>query len=424
MKAKLKFNTDGRRAVKPFLRRSEVVFNPLKVTAVAVILFATMLASACKESTTKGNGQVLATVGSHEITETQVDTFIKQQLGGASGQGLTPEALVQARLNVLSSLIQQEALFIKSQKENLVPDDTKVNEEYQKRIKATNLSKEDFDQQLKQSGMTEEQLREQIRKELAIAALVEKHVTNAVTEQPTNAEIERFFNERRAEFVDRPGVDLSVIVTDPRDNQARDDAKTEVAADQKIKDIYQQLRSGSDFATVAAQRSEHQTAAQSGALGLLTTDQIRETVPSVPGLAERLMAMRPGEYTEPIRETAANAFLIFKVNDKLTEARTYTLDDQRVRQYIIDAINRQRQQVLQNALVNVAIAESEVKNHLAERILENPKVIAEMRPSQLLQQDATANQQQQQPRFENQPASNANSNSAAAPTAPAGNANR
>jgi hypothetical protein len=80
--------------------------------------------------------------------------------------------------------------------------------------------------------------------------------------------------------------------------------------------------------------------------------------------------------------------------------------------------------VLQNALVNVAIAESEVKNHLAERILENPKVIAEMRPSQLLQQDATANQQQQQPRFENQPASNANSNSAAAPTAPAGNANR
>jgi hypothetical protein len=55
--------------------------------------------------------------------------------------------------------------------------------------------------------------------------------------------------------------------------------------------------------------------------------------------------------------------------------------------------------VLLNALVLVTLSESTIKNYLAERIVQNPQSIIEMRPSQLLQQ---ATPKQPQPRIENE----------------------
>jgi hypothetical protein len=66
--------------------------------------------------------------------------------------------------------------------------------------------------------------------------------------------------------------------------------------------------------------------------------------------------------------------------------------------------------VLLNALVVVTLTETTTKNYLAERIVQNPQAIVEMRPSQLLQ--PSGQQQQAQPRIENEnrpaPAATAN----------------
>ena len=83
----------------------------------------------------------------------QVDSVIKQQLDARGGAAhLRSAELVAARLSVLDNLIQEEALFQRAQKDNLVPDDNKVNQEIQKRKQDANLTEDQYQNQIKQSG--------------------------------------------------------------------------------------------------------------------------------------------------------------------------------------------------------------------------------------------------------------------------------
>jgi parvulin-like peptidyl-prolyl isomerase len=385
------------------------VFRYLKL--LTIVLSSSLLLAACK-STVDKSLEVAAKVGSRDITIKQVDSTIKQQLDASGGSAsMTPAELVAARLSVLDNLIQEEALFQKAQKENLVPDDTKVSQEVQKRKQDATMTEEQYQNQIKQAGFSEEDVRDKIRRELAISALRERERTRV--NAPTDGEIEKYYNDHKAEFVAQRGADISMIVVSPANNGG------EAGAEQKIKTTYEQLRGNSDFATVAAQKSEDQASAlRGGRLGFASEPQLAQTFPSRPDVPAKLMAMTEGQYTEPIKDNQAGAWYIFKLNRKQEKPQNLTLSD--VRADIVNTITQQRQQVLLNALVLVTLSESSVKNYLAERIVQNPQTIVEMRPSQLLQQSA----QQAPPRIENEnqaapsnPSASSNANKSAATNA-------
>jgi len=365
------------------------VFRYLK--PLTLVLSSSLLLAACKGTSEKSPLEVAAKVGSREIALKQVDSTIKQQLDASGGSAsMTPAELVAARLSVLDNLIQEEALFQKAQKESLVPDDTKVNQEVQKRKQDAQVTEEQYQNQIKEAGFTEEEVRDKIRRELAINALRERERTRI--NAPTDSEIEKYYTDHKAEFVAQRGADISMIVVSPANNGS------EAAAEQKIKATYEQLRGNSDFATVAAQKSEDQASAlRGGRLGFASEAQLRQTFPSRPDVPAKLMALTEGQYTEPIKDNLAGAWYIFKLNRKQEQPQNLTLTD--VRPDIINTITQQRQQVLLNALMLVTLTESTIKNYLAERIVQNPQSIIEMRPSQLLQQ---ATPKQPQPRIENE----------------------
>jgi parvulin-like peptidyl-prolyl isomerase len=405
MKAKRQLNTDDSAFVKP-LPRSKVVFRFLR--PFILVLFSSLLIASCKSATDKSSLDVAAKVGSAEITLKRIDSAIKQQLDASGGSAsMTPAELVAARLSVLDNLIQEEALFQKAQKENLVPDDDKVKQEIQKRKQDANLTEEQYQNQIKQAGLTEDEFREKIRRELAINALREHERTRV--NAPSDAEIEKYYNDHKSEFVAERGADISVIAVSPANNGG------EAGAEQKIRGVYGQLKSGSDFATVASQKSEEQQSAlRGGRLGFATEAGLKQSFAGIPDIAARLMTLTEGQYTEPIKDSTGNWY-IFKLNLKRERPQNLTLND--VRSDIINNITQQRQQVLLNALVMVTLAETSIKNYLAERIVQSPQTIVEMRPSQLLQEAA---QQQPQQRIENEnqsrPATSTGANKAAAPS--------
>jgi parvulin-like peptidyl-prolyl isomerase len=384
------------------------VFRIPKTFSLISVLALSLLAVSCGDNKTTANGEAVAKVGSKEITIKQVDSAIKRQLAGSgSSSNLSPAEIVAARLTVLDKLIQEEAMYQKAQKESLVPDDNKVNQEVARQKQEAGLTEEQYQEQLKQAGMTEQEWKDQVRRSLAINELTEKEKARVTA--PTDAEIEKYYNENRAQFVAQRGVNLSIIVTDPANNGAVDDAKTDAEAENKIKAIYEQLRGGADFATIASQRSEDASAVRSGNLGFASEDQLKQTFPTRPELVQRFMTMSAGQYTEPVKDNLSNRWYIFKVNAKRESATNLTLND--VRKDIVDAITRQRQEILLNALVLVAVADASVKNILAERIVKDPKTIVELRPSELLESTQTQPQQ----RIENSNSSTtpapANSNS-------------
>ena len=356
-----------------------------------LILFCSLIAG-CKGGSDKSTLEVAAKVGSREITLKQVDSTIKQQLDSSgTNASMTPAELVAARLSVLDKLIQEEALFQKAQKENLVPDDSKVNQEVQKRKQDASVTEEQYQNQIKQAGFTEEDVRDQIRRQLAINELTERQ--KARVSAPTDGDIEKYYSDHKAEFKAERGADISVIAVSPNNNGG------EAGAEQKIRAIYAQLRSGADFATVASQKSEEQSSAiRGGRLGFASEAGLKQSFPGVPDIATRIMSLTEGQYTEPVKDNASGNWYIFKLNIKRETPQNLTLND--VRADIINTITQQRQQVLLNALVVVTLTETTTKNYLAERIVQNPQAIVEMRPSQLLQ--PSGQQQQAQPRIENE----------------------
>ena len=400
-------------------------------TILAFVVLSSLLIVSCKSTDANKDTEAVAKVGSREITLKQVDSVIKQQLDANGGGTFNSSELVAARLSVLDNLIQEEALFQRAQKDNLVPDENKVNQEIQKRKQDANMTEDQWQTQLKQSGITEDEFRDQARRSLAITAL--RDAQRARVSQPTDDEIQKYYADHQAEFRAERGVDISVIATDPANNNIAGDAIGDAQAEQKIKTLYDQLKSGSDFATVALQRSEDPgTAMRSGALGFATEEQLKQFVPAKPEIPQRLMAMSAGQFTEPIKDNITNRWYIIKVNQKIEQARNLTLND--VRANIINAITQQRQGVLLNALVLTAVTDAGVKNHLAERIVQNPQTIIEMRPSQLLTNTQPPQQPQQRFENQNQPApassnsnraSSSNANTGSASSSPArANANR
>lgn len=406
------------------------MFRSSKRILAVLVIATSLLAAACKNNGKADTSEAVAKVGSRDINMKQVDSAIKQQLDQAGGGTLTPAELVAARLAALDNLIQEEALFQKAQKENLVPDDNKVNQEIQRRKQAANITEDQYQAQIKAAGLNEGELRDKIRRELAISALRDAQSTRVT--QPTTAEIEKYYSDHQTEFRAEPGVELSVIVADPAQNGLADDAIGAAQAEQKIRDIYNRLKSGSfDFATLASQRSEDAgTNLRGGKLGFATEPQLRQQIFATrPDLVDQLMKMSTGQITEPIMDKVSNRWYIIKVDNKIEQARNLTLED--VRANITNAITQQRQGILLNALVLNAVNDAGVKNYLAERIVQNPQIISEMKPSELLNQQPQPSQQPAQPRFENQnlspptanrPAANANTGAASRPAA--ANANR
>jgi len=383
------------------------------------------MAVSCNGPQADPNSEAAAKVGSREITIKQIDSVIKEQLNQSPGATLSGAELVAARLTVIDNLIQEEALFQRAQKENLVPDDNKVTQEIQKKKVDAHLTEDQYQNQLKEAGLTEAQYRERVARELASTALTDKE--KARVNPPTEEEIKKAFDDNKTQFVAERGVDISVIVTDPQNNGTPGDAVGEGAAEQKIKSVYDQLKRGADFATVASQKSEHQSYIRGGNLGFASEAALKQTFPSFPQLPQRLMSMSAGEVTEPMKEPNSGAWLIFKLNNKRETAQNLGLDD--VRQNIVDTLTQQRQQVLITALIMIAKSEATVKNFMAERLLTNPQTIVQMRPSALLDQSGrTPPPQQPSPRIENEnqnkPAANANSAPSNANRPAASNANR
>ena len=385
------------------------MFNSPKLIPIFTLVLSSLMAVSCNGPKDGANSEVAAKVGSREVTTKQIDSVIKQQLDASPGATLSGAELVAARLTVIDNLIQEEALFQRSQRENLVPDDNKVNQEIQKKKVDAHLTEDEYRNQLTSAGLSEAEYRERVARELAITALTDKE--KARVNPPTEEEIKKAFEDNKTQFVAERGADISVIVTDPQNNGSPGDAVGEPAAEQKIKSVYDQLKRGSDFATVASQKSEHQSYIRGGNLGFASEAALKQTFPSFPQLPQRLMSMSAGDYTEPMKEPNSGAWLIFKLNNKRETAQNLGLDD--VRQNIVDTLTQQRQQVLITALIMIAKSEASVKNLLAERIHESPQTIVQMRPSALLDQPRPASQPQQPaPRIENEnqnkPAANAN----------------
>jgi len=105
--------------------------------------------------------ETAATVNGKAIKMEEVERAVKQQARGQEAK-LSPLELAGARLQVLQSLVEQEVMYQKAEKENTVPTDDEVTAEVNKQKVESRLSAEEFEKQMQQAGLDEKSLRESV----------------------------------------------------------------------------------------------------------------------------------------------------------------------------------------------------------------------------------------------------------------------
>ena len=354
-----------------------------KILLLTCVCALALVAGACGEkngaSSSGGGGgdDTAAVVNGTKILVKDVDRVVAQQFRGQENQ-LSQVEQAAYRLQALDNLITQEALYQQAQKQNIVPSEDDLKKAIQSYKVDNGLTEEAFANELKQLNQTEEQFRESVKKQLAIQKLYENAAAQLKVQERDVADV---FKANPKQFSIQPGVALSDIIIDPGENNMKFDVKGDAAAEQRVKEIKVRLDKGSDFATIARQLSEHQSAMRAGDLGFLARAQFVD-LPQMMGLpsalGERLYGMEAGDITEPIKDSAGR-WHIFKVTGKQTETRDRTLDE--VRKEISDAILTQRKQIADAALQARARDEAKIENNLAQRMLENPNNFGVLRPA-------------------------------------------
>ena len=325
-------------------------------------------------STAKGDSAVAATVNGKNILMSEVERIISQQAQGKESQMSTLE-LAAARIQVLDGLIREQVLFQRAEKENLLPKDEEVTQSVSQAKQQARMTEEEWQKALKESGQTEETLREQRRKQIAIQKLQEKTVGKISI---SDREVEDFYNNNKQSFVSSRGVGLSAFIVDPRDNGLQDDAKSEPEAKLKVERIYAQLKSGADFASVARASSEDQTNVRGGDLGFATEDDLKQNGFTQDLISNFFNTLQIGSYTSPVQFNGR--WYIFKLTQRQLQNENLTIDSPGVRDRIKEALINQHQTVLNAALLATAMNEAKIENKLAMDLLNDPNSLKALRP--------------------------------------------
>jgi parvulin-like peptidyl-prolyl isomerase len=359
-------------------------FN-FRVFSVISLMIVSLIIAGCNNNPTTGNSngggedlnETAATVNSKIIKLEEVERALKQQAQGQEGR-MSPLELAAARLQILESLIQQEVMFQKAEKEGTVPTDDEVTAELNKLKTGSGASAEQFEKRLQESGATEQTLRESLKKQLAIQKLIDK-VTGKI-EPPKDSEIEAFYNSNREGFKNKRGAQLAAIVIDPQKTSENDTTTTDIEAQQKAKEVGERVLRGGDFATVAREASEDpQTRLQGGDWRYFTEEEMKQAFGQ--SFSDYVMTKMKNGDIVPQAIPFQGKILILKLQRKQETDEDRTLETPGVREEITKYLTDARKQLLSQSYAAVSLEEADIKNFLAQKVVENPNELSGARPA-------------------------------------------
>jgi peptidyl-prolyl cis-trans isomerase SurA len=317
---------------------------------------------------------VVATVNGKEITRGELEKYYKSSLGDAP-QDPSPEQADIVRLNILQKMIDDEILQQQATKLNLAASDEDVNAKLTE-MKAL-LTQEEFDKQLKERGITLDDLKRDVRRQLTRTKLVNREIESKIN--ITDAEITNYYNANKSEFnLIEPRYRLAQIVVTGNPPQQGGNPQTRKApnegeARKEIQAIHTRLESGEDFAALASQFSENANSAQNGGdMGFIFETQLRGQLPDVYNAVTKL---RPGQisdslplYDGPAPNHKVIGYAVYKLLSR-EAAGQRGFNDPNVQQSIRQELRERKVQLLQTAYFEMLHDQANVRNYFAEQIL-------------------------------------------------------
>jgi len=323
-------------------------------------------AAGCKKESAPGP-DVWAVVNGKDISRAEVDKYYRTRVN-ADAPAPSQEEALSLKLSILDELINNEILIERANKMNLVASDAEVEDKFTE--SKSPYTEEEFQKKLKDTNLTVNDLKGDIRRQLSVQKLLNREVVAKIS--ITDQDVSDFYQKNRSQFnVAEPQFHIAqIVVTSHPDpsvhNRKNDKATTEGEAKRKIAVLEQKLSSGSDFGQLAMDYSEDSTATTGGDLGFIPESALNK---SDPVLKKTVLEMKPGQVTPPIG-VPNQGYRILKLITK-EPAGQRDLADPQVQQTIRDTLRNRKEQLLRSAYMIEARDDSHVTNYLARQIIES-----------------------------------------------------
>jgi peptidyl-prolyl cis-trans isomerase SurA len=313
----------------------------------------------------------MATVNGKAISSADVERYYRNRLG-ESGQQPPKEQADALRLDILRQLIEDEIMQQRAAKLNLVATDEEVEAKITG-VKAP-FTQEEFDKRLKAKNLTLDDLRRDYRRALTSEKVLNKEIYSKIN--ITDADINNYYNQHKSEFnVLEPTyhvaqIAVTTVPSTQSPNLQNNKATNDAEAKKKVQELHNRLESGEDFGMLAANFSEDaNTASNGGDMGQLPESSLK----SQPEAYAAISKLKAGQITEPIALAGVNgsktvqAYVIFKLLDK-QQAGQREISDPQVQQFIRQQLRDGRAQLLKNAYYEMLRDQAHVENYFAEQI--------------------------------------------------------
>ena len=191
-------------------------------------------------------------------------------------------------------------------------------------------TEEAFQAALKQEGLTMDDLRRQLERQMLVSRVQQDEVMGKIS--ISEDEVKQFYETSKEVFTTQPQITLREILivvptSDKGVNVAEDDA-----AKAKAEDIRKRLQAGEPFAQLASDLSEAPSKANGGLIGPINRSDLSDD------LLKEIDTLKPGQITRAIRTT--RGYQIIKL-ETATATKVKTVDE--ARPEIADKIAAQKQ---------------------------------------------------------------------------------
>jgi peptidyl-prolyl cis-trans isomerase SurA len=338
------------------------------------------LVSACRSTSTAVappavSPDAWAVVDGREIKRDEVEKAFRRT--GQSGQSLSDEEALAAKLSLLNDMIVQDILLAKARELKIELPETELDAAYAQAKKS--ISDEAFQQELTKRNISAADMRDGLRREMLTQKVLEREVTAKVA--VSDQEVSDFFNANRAQFnfPEEAYHIAQIVITPVREpqtaNRSGDDAATPQAAMAKAQMIMERLKAGASFRDLALDYSEDpESAPRGGDLGFVPLSRLKQAPPP---LRDAVLNKPPGN-VKVVSDQGAHT-IVLVVGHEAAGQRDLSVPA--VKEQITNMLKGRKEQLLRAGYLTAIRTDAKVVNYLARRIVESPGKVPNLAPA-------------------------------------------
>jgi peptidyl-prolyl cis-trans isomerase SurA len=268
---------------------------PLPYTVVSAPATQPPPADPAPEPSPPANGDsvdsIVASVDGEPITSHDVRVFSASNAAAATQAGGAAPSAAEDPQAVLKELIIQRLLQQESQKYADRVTDDQITSYIQTMEQKGNITEDQLRAQLQSQGVTYDEFRNTVRKQVQAMAMIDKEVRQKIL--ITDAQVEAYYKAHADEFtITAEKYQLAQILIAVPANSPPDQAE---AAHKKAEDIHQKTVKGADFGDLARQFSDDDSKSKGGELGQFSPGELNDSI------AAAVAKLKAGDISDVVR---------------------------------------------------------------------------------------------------------------------------